>query len=150
MIWFRRLLALPVVLVSYAIVLFVHLAWGQHLWWERGILITRLAERSWPMRTWFRRWGGFTPGHAMMLSHTADVRVIEHEMVHVEQHEANAIAGLVLGLAFVWASPFTLLAWLLMPLFCYLAAMLVAVLHGKNAYRGNHLETAAYDATDLS
>lgn len=147
MIWLRRLLALPVVLISYAVVLFVHLAWGRHLWWERGVLMTRLAETSWPSRTWYRRWGGTAFGHGVMLAHAADVHVIEHELVHVEQIESNTVAGLVIGLAFVWASPFTLLLWPLTPLVCYLSGMLVAVLHGKNAYRGNHLEAAAYDAT---
>lgn len=147
MIWLRRLLALPLVLVSWAIILFVRAAWGQKLWWHNGILVARLSPTSWPSRTWFSRWGGFCCGHGVMLADDADEQVLAHEMVHVEQHEANAIAGLVVGLLFVCATPFTLLATLLVPLFCYLAAMLGAVLNGKSAYRDNHLEAAAYNAT---
>lgn len=145
MIWLRRLLCLPVVLFSYAVVVFIRLAWGADLHWESDVLVTTLRPDSWPARTWFKRWGAATFGHGVLMSHVAGDDVFKHELVHVEQIEANTLAGLVIALGLIWAHPLSLLAWPLTPALCYLCASLIALMRGKNGYRGNHLEQAAYD-----
>lgn len=151
MIWLRRALCLPIVLISYAIVLFIRAAWGKELWWEEGVLFVRLHPDSWPSRTWFKRWGGSCFGHGIMLAAASEQIVIRHELQHTEQIESNTIAGLVAALALCWMWPYglSLLLWPMMPVLCYLAGMLMAWARGsKRPYRDNFLERAAYDATD--
>jgi hypothetical protein len=115
--------------------------------------MARLKPSSWPARTWYRNWGGTTFGYGIMLSATAGNPVIEHELVHVEQAEANTIAGLVMGAiaSAVILSPWPLfVGWLGGAALAYVGASVAAALRGEaDAYRGNHLEEAAYNASEV-
>lgn len=146
-LWIRLALALPLVLVSYLIVAIVRAAWGEKLWWDRGVLFTRLRADSWPARTWYRGWGGTTFGHAVMLGPNADNFTVAHELVHVEQFEANAIVGLLAALAVVgWSWWMAIFLWVAVPYLSYVASLAVAWLRGESTYSGSHLEEAARDA----
>lgn len=88
-----------------------------------------------------------------MLSSGAGHSTVEHELVHVEQAEANTLAGLFLGglcsLASLSLWPLVV-GWLGGALLAYAGASLVAWLRGEaDAYRGNHLEEAAFNATEV-
>jgi len=71
--------------------------------------------------------------------------VLRHELRHVEQVEANAIAGLALAIAPSIATHWLLglAIWGLNPAICYLGGMVAAVIRGEHAYYGNHSEEAA-------
>jgi hypothetical protein len=149
----RRILCWPMYIGMLA-ALIVGAFWGAGTLWENGVARVRLRKGSWPTRTWFRGWAGVTLGYGMVLSPDANETVVEHEDVHVEQFEGATIAGFVLGaLEFaVVRSPLGVAAWLVCWVFCiwavYFSATLVAWLRSEpNAYRGNALEEAAYNAT---
>lgn len=146
-----RALCWPLFLGS-LVVLLVRAAWGSDLWWSDGCLMARLSLSSWPARTWYRRWGGTTFGYGIMLAPASGDQIVQHELVHVEQAEANTLAGLALGAlaSLVSLSPWPLLVgWLGGAIMAYLGATLTAWLRSEpDAYRGNHLEEAAYNATE--
>ncbi len=148
----RRALCWPLY-VGALVALVVRGLWGADLWWADGCLMVRLGPSSWPSRTWYRRWAGTTFGYGIMLSSSAGNSTVEHELVHVEQAEANTLAGLLLGAlcSAVSLSPWPLLVgWLAGALLAYAGASLVALLRGESdAYRGNHLEEAAFNATEV-
>jgi hypothetical protein len=137
---------LPVdVFFAWPVVAFIRLAWGESLGWNQGALVVRLKEGSWPMRTWYKNWAGTAFGHSLMLSPSASDVTLKHELVHVEQLEASALAGLLLGILFTalgwwWVG---LLVWPLNTVIVYLCAGATAALRGKAFYRGNHFEEAA-------
>jgi hypothetical protein len=147
-LWIRRAICLPMVLYSYAIILVVRAAWGDTLWWQDGVLFTRLRAGTWPTQTWYSKWMGTCFGHSIMLAPSADAKIVKHELRHVEQAEASSAVGLFLTLALGWPVGWPALClWALLPLLGYLGGMLTAVLRGEDPYRGNHLEEAAYDHT---
>lgn len=153
----RRVLVAPLMLIGWLIVLAIRAMWGRELFWHEGVLVVRLDPTSWPLNPakkgggWYRGWAGTSFGHGIMLTHGAPVEVLAHELVHSEQHDANAVGGLLLAIPFFfvawWAA---LIVWLLAPLVMYVGGLAVAWLRGEKvgAYRGNHLEEAAYDAVD--
>jgi hypothetical protein len=135
------------VFFAWPLVLFIRAAWGASLVWREGSLVVTLREGSWPMRTWYREWGGTTFGHGVMLASGQPPSVLMHELVHVEQIEANAIVGfLFFGLLVCFGGWWLgLILWPLTPALAYGAASLVAWMRSEpNAYKGNHLEEAAY------
>ena len=140
----RYAITLPVDLGAWLLVVIIRALWGESLRWEHGCLIVRLAPTSWPMRSWYRPWGGTTFGHAMMIAPRADA-VIPHELVHVEQVEAHALAGLVVGIVFAalgwW--PVGLAIWWALPLLAYASGGVVAVLRGQSFYADNLFERSA-------
>ena len=149
----RRLLVGPLMLLGWLAAAVVRAMWGSTLFWHEGVPVVRLASTSWPLNAdkkwggWYRGWAGTCFGHFIMLSDDADEFTLAHEMRHHEQHDANAVGGLIAALPifpFQWIV--ALLVWLLMPFVAYLGALIVAWLRGENPYRGNHLEEAAYDA----
>ena len=115
--------------------------------------MVRLRRDSWPVRTWYRRWAGTTFGYGIMLSPDAGGPTVEHELVHVEQAEANTLAGLALGglASLASLSPWPLaVGWLGGAALAYAGASVAAWLRSEpDAYRGNHLEEAAYNATEV-
>jgi hypothetical protein len=127
--------------------------WGKSMDWESDVLFTTLDDKSWPARTWFKGWLGSTLGYGVLLAPNASDSTRRHELVHVEQYEAAAVLGLVLGLI-VWATVHSawgiaalFACWMLTPWLSFGAALLVAWLRGEaSAYRGSHLEEAAYNA----
>jgi len=148
--WYRYFLyvfTLPTDLIGWAVMLFVGLVWGDGTpAWNDGVLVTTMRRDSWPIRSWYKRWGGTTIGHAVMLAPNMASSVYTHELVHVEQCEANALCSAALALVLVWWSPLAaLLLWITLPWLIYIAAGLCALLRGESYYRGNHLEEAAYD-----
>lgn len=148
----RYVVTAPSDVVAVLIVLVVRALWGARLTLERGCVVVTLASGSWPMRTWYRGWGGTTFGHAMMLAPLAlkqRVEILDHESVHVEQLEGHALMALVyaIPLAVTWHWLAGLLAWSLSSLVSYGAAGVVAVLRGESYYSGNANEEAAYAQT---
>lgn len=146
----RYVFTLPADLVSVLVVLFIRIAWGARLNVERGCLTVTLASGSWPMRTWYRGWAGTTFCHAIMLAPlTPELRkeILDHELVHVEQIEARCLSGMLFGIviAATWHPVAGVVAWLVSSILNYFAAGVVAVLRGKDFYRGNAFEEAAYD-----
>lgn len=124
----------------------VHLLWGGKSFWKEGVFVTELKTDSWPMRTWYKPWGGTCFGYGVMLAPGMSSSVLKHELIHTEQLEAGASAGLILGIicSIVTLNVLpVLICWLFMGVFSYLGASLIAFLKGKEAYKGNHLEEAA-------
>lgn len=146
----RYVFTAPTDFISLLIVLAIRAMWGKRLVLEAGCVIVELDPKSWPMRTWYRGWGGTTFCHAIMLAPLGEsrVRVLEHELVHVRQMEGYALLGLVLAvpLAFAWHPLAALVAWSVTPLLAYECAGIVAVLRGGSFYTDNANEQAAYDA----
>jgi len=146
----RKVLCWPLFLGT-LVTLVVRALWGESMRWENAVLVTVLSPKSWPMRSWYKQWGGTCFGYGIMLA--PDQGALGHEMHHVEQNEANSIAGLFLGavaLALMqsWGGVGALIFfWVTTPWFAYLSATITAWLRGENPYRGNHLEEGAYDAT---
>lgn len=150
---FLYVAALPTTLLGWLVVLFVRAVWGEDLRWHQGALVAEFRPDSWPVRTWYARWGGSTIGHSIVLNGSLSTEqldhVLEHEHVHVEQHEAAGVAGVVLALAIVWVSWWlALIVWALMPGLLYLCAGLAALARGESFYRGNHLEEGAFDRAE--
>jgi hypothetical protein len=151
---FLYLATFPMDVVALVLGVLVRVTWGRLWHVEAGVLVVELDSASWPVRTWYRRWGGTTVSHLVILNGALGQdsleKVFEHELVHVEQCEANAVAGLFVALGATLGGPawVGLLIWAVLPAIIYGAASLTAVLRGESGYRGNHLEEAAYDATE--
>lgn len=141
------ILCLPLVLYGWVLAAAIRLLWGEKLVWNGPVLVVTLKADSWPMRTWYKRWGGTCFGYGVMLSPSE--LSLAHELEHTEQLQAGAIAGLVIGIVCAAVSePFVgVFAWAFTPLLNYLAASLIALLNRKNGYRDNLFERAARDAT---
>jgi hypothetical protein len=140
----------------------VHALWGDTKKWANGVLVTTLSPTSWPMNPqkkwggWYRNWGGTCFGFGIMLAPGQSDVVLQHEEVHVEQGMAAAIGGLLFGLLVLaithsWGGLVAFFAcWMFSGAFAYIGASFAAWLRSEpNAYRGNHLEEAAYNATDV-
>jgi len=131
--------------------LLVWLIWGENLHMDvkRMAVVFSLKPASWPMRTWYRKWGGTTFGHVIMTRPEVSKGLLDHEAVHVEQFDGNALLCLALGIAVVvsgrsWVG---LAIWGLGPWAQYISAGIVAVLRGESFYRGNANEESAYSQT---
>jgi hypothetical protein len=142
----RRILCLPLYFGA-LIALIVHLLWGEKSFWVDGVFVTELKKDSWPMRTWYKGWGGTCFGYGVMLAFDQSSNVLLHELIHTEQNEAGCIAGFLLGIV---CSIFTLnlfpffLCWFFSEKLAYIGASIISFLRGEpNAYRGNHMEEAA-------
>lgn len=137
-----RLLIAPVWLASVLAVLVMRPIWGGSLSWQDGVLVLRTAPESWFSKS---RFLGACWGHAIILSSGAGEDTRRHELRHVEQVEAAAVAGLVLAIVPTFSVHWLLglLTWAICPALYYGAGMLVAVLRGEHFYEGNHLEEAA-------
>lgn len=156
----RAILCWPLFLGT-LISLLVHALWGSGMYWDGLVLVTELSPKSWPMKTWYRGWGGTTFGYGMMLAPRVLApkmpdSVLSHELVHVEQLEAAAISGLMTGLLVLtltrswWGLAALFLCWISAGPLAYIAASVTAWLRAEpNAYSGNHMEEAAYNATEV-
>ena len=140
---------LPSDLVAWLVLIWVDLVWGGESEWKGGVWWVRLRENSWPARTWFKRWGATTFGHAVMVGHRLstwkDEGLRGHEMVHVEQYEQEAVQGAILFAVFAslgwwWIG---LIWWCLGGFIEMATGFFTAWLRGEPAYRGSHLEEAA-------
>lgn len=145
--WLRYAVTLPVDVIAFAIVLFVRIAWGMNLRAMRGAVFVDLRPDSWPMRSWYREWGGTTFGHAVMLAPLPIDRrvvVIEHELVHVEQIEVYALFALVysIPIAIFWHPLAGLLTWSMASWLSAACASAIAWLRGRAAYDNQNEESA--------
>lgn len=151
----RTILCWPLFLGT-LVALIVRALWGESMRWDAPVLVTTLSPTSWPMRSWYKRWGGTTlGGYGIMLAPGQAPGVLHHEEVHVEQLEAAAAGGFLLGLLVlivmhsVWGVGAFFLCWVASGWLAYAGASIVALLRSEpNAYRGNHFEEAAYNATE--
>jgi hypothetical protein len=142
-----HLLCVPADVLACAIVLFVWACWGEKLQIKRGVLCCQLKETSWPARTWYDGWAATTFGHAIMFGYgqIGWDPLWHHELVHVEQFEANCLASTLLFLLFCalhhpWLG---LLLWSLGPTLAVVSAFATAWFRGEDPYLGSHLEEAA-------
>lgn len=149
--WYRIFLyplTVPVDVLGWILLAIINAAWGQGIKWENGVMTVRLREDSWLQKGWTKyNLGGETLGHACLFEcySVPGEAVSRHEFIHVSQIESNCLAGTILCLVLVWFTPWwlVLITWMFFPGLIYVAASLAALLRGKNAYRGNHLEEAA-------
>jgi len=145
------LLCLPNVVAGYLFALFVRAAWGESLTISDGVAIVRLDKSSWPVRTWWKHWSGFSMGYGVMLSPTAGEMTLMHELEHTTQARAGSIAAIPAAVALCFSAHWSigLLFVLLQPLLNYSGASLVAWIFGGAPYLDNHFERAARDAVEM-
>lgn len=143
----RYALCLPSDLIfTWSIIALIRAMWGTSLTWRSGVLVSELSPTSWPMRTWYKPWGGTTFGHGVMLAPNMAPSVLQHELVHVEQYEGSCALGFLLclllaALGWWWVG---LLVWPLTHPVLYGCASLVAWLRSEpDAYMGNVMEEGA-------
>jgi hypothetical protein len=145
------LVCLPTNLLTWVALAFLRAFAGRSWSWQNGCLVVVLDPATWFSRRLYVGWGGTALGPAaVMLSGSLDPTfhstILRHELVHVEQSQAAAIAGLLVAGGLVasgacwWAG---LAAWAVAPWVAYAGAMGAAALRGEPAYLGNHLEEAA-------
>jgi len=125
----------------------IHALWGRKSWWVDGVFVTELHPDSWPMRTWYKPWGGTCFGYGIMLAPEMPTYTLMHELVHTKQLESASAGGFLLGLI---CSVVTLnvlplvVCWLMTGVLVYAGGSLISFFRGEsNAYRYNHLEEAA-------
>lgn len=143
-------LCLPNVIVGWLFAAVVRALWGKSLEWNGLVLVAVLKEGSWPLRTWWKGWAGFSIGHGVMLA-PGQEPVLPHELEHTEQAQAASVAGFVVNVLVSMAGSPLLgaLLWALLPLLSYGGGAVVAWLKGKRAYRDNLFERAARDASGV-
>ena len=145
-----RVLIAPVWVIGVLGMLVIYPFWGARLQWDRGVLFLHCRPDSWFSKS---QWAGQCWGHGIILSSQATEQTIRHELIHTEQIEAGAVSGLFVALCMlpVFAalvpigSAFALatLIWAALPYVAYGSGAIVALLRGKDGYRGNHAEEAA-------
>lgn len=145
--WSILLAGLPAVLYMLPL-LIAYLLWGQHGSFRRlkNAWCWELRENSWPMRTWYKNWGGTTLSHCIMFAPGPGRRIEAHELHHVDQFDAQSLCGNILGtiLAIQGHWVLGLLVWVLLPGLCYLSAGINAAVSGRRFYRDNVFEVGAY------
>jgi len=148
-----RVLTLVADVPGWLVVLLFRLLWGGKITSEGGCLVLRMSADGWPVRTWYRNWGGTTLGHAILVNPRREVsKLVFHELRHVEQYEGFSVAGVVFGLVFLLLGhPLAAVSSAALAGFlCMLSAMTVAWMRGEDFYRGSATEEAAYDAEKLT
>jgi hypothetical protein len=123
----------------------VYLLWGKKLEWKEGVFVFLLKPKSWPLRTWFKKWSGMCLGLLIFLRHFRR-KLFDHEKVHTEQFQGQALAGLIIGSALAlrgFSVVESVVVGLSLPVLLYLCASAVAWLRGEDSYRGNVNEEAA-------
>lgn len=170
--WYRFIPYLwtwPFDVVVWLVWLVLHALWGEKLRWEDGCLVFNWRADSWPARTWYRKWGGTTMGHAIFynwyVAEETDVDKFEpiqvHEHVHVEQYESWMLASFLVGLTVLlslgfahnlWMTGALLggIIWVLGYAWVGVGGWLTALARGEDIYRGSVHEEAAYAIGDAS
>lgn len=118
-----------------------------------GVLVTTMKADSWPVRTWFKNWGGFCAGYGIVLSSNHNDLTLKHELVHTKQLEDHVVVGLMNGVVFaialgaMGAGAFSLIPlfclWCLSPIVNYLMGGATSLLRGGQFYRNNLAEESA-------
>jgi hypothetical protein len=150
-------ICLPWDIAVWLIILFSYLFWGDKLFWEDG-LWCEFKKDSWPMRTWYKEWNGTTFGHGGWLRYNYLEKTLNHELIHVEQFEANmlftfilAVFALCIGLLHAIYIPTFItcsVVWLLGG-FPWAANWLTAYLRDEDFYFGSIHEESAYSQIEL-
>lgn len=145
--WILYVASFPADVICWLIILTMWLCFGHQLQWKHGVLTFELKRDSWPQRTWYAGWGGTTFGHGIMFAvdHLDWDPIWLHELVHVEQFEAECLQNTIFFaictlLGFWWVG---LIWWAGAPLLGVLAGYTTAWLRGEEFYMGSHLEEAA-------
>ena len=149
---------LPADLFAWSVVLFVWALWGHKLHFLGLVLQTEFKPDSWPMRTWYKNWGGSNFGHGAIYrpgrtgGDGMDTRTEVHEHFHGEQVEASMVFTQLIGLYayFVIGAHWghCLALWCSGIFVPYLCASFVAWVRGEEFYRGNVNEEGAYAYDD--
>jgi len=127
--------------------------WGTKRHWTAGCLCLEFQPDSWPILTWFRKWGGSTLGHTIIYAPgrsgepgIVDTHTERHEHIHVHQFETmQLMAALLFG--YLTLGGFELMYLAILPSgspLAYVASMLQALLRGEAPYRENIFEESAY------
>lgn len=152
-------------LISWLFLLLMCAGWGTKLQWQWGVWF-EWKKDSWPVRTWFKNWGGTCIGHGGWLSPGLlggpgiDTKTEFHEHTHSEQFEAITILGFLMALSivarfYIAGYPIAWPDWIMV--FCIwnlsfpvyvLCSMFVAKLRGEDPYKGSSLEESAYALAD--
>lgn len=153
--------------VAWPAILLFRLFWGENLHWETPpspraggpVLVCELRKDSWPVRTWYAKWGATTLGHGIFYSHDqlrsgTWLPIQTHEHVHVEQFESYMVAAFLTS---VWVSivyaalghwlaalVVWLLVWWLGGVVTHAGAWFAAWCRGEDPYRGSAHEESAY------
>jgi hypothetical protein len=141
-------------LLTALILTFIRLAWGKKTHWVKGVCIVELDAKKWLARGPYKKWGGTTFGPHGFMINDGSMHVADHELIHTEQMQAEAlqnsiITGVVFALSgFSWMTLAFAIWWALGPLTALVAGNLTAVLRGETFYLGSHFEEAAYALDD--
>jgi hypothetical protein len=138
-------------LIAWLAVILLWALWGTRLHWCEGLWF-EFKPGSWPMRTWYKKWGGTTFGHGGPLRPGGaggagiDTAIEKHEHVHVEQYEASMLASFLIAIAVAITGSFALACsiWVSGGFLYYMCSIIQALLRGENPYTGSHLEESAY------
>lgn len=150
--WIPYITAVFPDLIAYAIVVVLWALWGQRLQWKHGCLTMEFKKDSWPTRTWYKDWGGTTFGHGIIYNydHLDWEPIWLHELVHVEQYEAECLQNFIVFVFCCVASYWVPWLWMVGTFQWGLGALMGAMcgyatawLRGEDLYRGSHLEEAA-------
>jgi hypothetical protein len=152
MIVLRVLFVLLPDLFCALLALIVRAAWGDELRFQQGMMTVYVKDSSWICRK-FPTWHATTlSGHVVLLAHTSadeEALTLRHEAEHVEQFEVLGLLGLVVGALLCAVHPaLGIVVWGLVPVLGYLCGSVIALLYGREWYRGNSLERAAYALAD--
>jgi hypothetical protein len=146
--YFLYLPTLPIDIVGWIVISLLYASFGikGSLGFQDGVLFATLSDDSWFVKGPYKKWGGTTIGHAVILRENQNGIVKKHELKHVLQNEATALAGFILSLILVWTNPIVaLLIWVFNPSLVYLSAGIIALANGKSFYQNNLFEEAADD-----
>lgn len=153
--WLRLFFILPyAITVSYPFALLTRLFFGGSLkWHDKIVLSNEFPADGWFARGPYKRWGGTTLGVGIMFKHPkrSSERTFKHEMHHVAQALAAAIAGFIQGVAVLIFSgdwKLAIFVWWLAPILIFVGGWIDALLRGEPAYRGSFHEVGAYAVGD--
>lgn len=134
-------------LLTIPFALIVKVLHGGHLYFAYGVLWIQLTDDYVGKNVI-----GRTLGHVVILGRLGNTLTCKlHELTHVIQLEAAGLVGWMYGMYSLatgahWST--ALAQFVLAPVMFYLSASLVGIIRGKDKYRGNFLEEAAFDHED--
>lgn len=129
------------------LILFVHLLWGRNLHWEDTVLCTEFKLNSWPVRTWYKNWGGTTFGHGIVYGPAPIESTRRHEHVHVEQYQASMVNGFlhaIIALLITGNLWFSAVVWFSGYVTYLCSNWITAFIRGEPVYSGSAHEEHAY------
>lgn len=147
------LICLPNDLAMLLVLVVVRVLWGETFTKRRSGLWVILDKKSWLGRTWGSQYLGVCLGHGGFISYPAEV-VLEHELVHLEQHEGAMLKSLIhasvtaticaIFCSYQIATILFVAIWFTGYILYLVSGWLVALLRGEDSYEGSSHEEAAY------